>query len=62
MAAEQDGTPLTRSRIALYEVLDRTLGATIRQQLGLDRAHVLVTAAAPTHPDLIRWFHAIGLP
>jgi len=43
-------------------VLDRTIGTTIRQQLGLDRAHVLVTAAAPIHPDLIRWFHAIGLP
>ena len=43
-------------------VLDRTIGATIRQQLGLDQARVLVTAAAPIHPDLIRWFHAIGLP
>ena len=21
-----------------------------------------ITAAAPIHPDLIRWFHAIGLP
>jgi len=62
VAAEQDGTPQTRSAVALYEVLDRTIGASIRQQLGLDRAHVLVTAAAPTHPDLIRWFRALGLP
>jgi len=62
VTAEQQGTPQTRSAIALYEVLDRTIGATIRQRLGLDRAHVLVTAAAPIHPDLIRWFHAIGLP
>ena len=62
VAAEQDGTPLTRSTLALYELLDRTVGATIRQQLGLDRAHVLVTAAAPSHPDLIRWFRALGLP
>ena len=62
VAAEQQGTPQTRSSIALHGVLDRTIGATIRQQLGLDRAHVLVTAAAPIHPDLIGWFHAIGLP
>jgi len=62
VTAEQEGTPQTRSATALYEVLDRTIGATVRQQLGLDQAHVLVTAAAPTHPDLIRWFHAIGLP
>ena len=62
VTAEHGDTPQARSAIALYAVLDRTIGATIRQQLGLDRAHVLVTAAAPTHPDLIRWFHAIGLP
>lgn len=62
VTAEQGGTPQTRLATALYEVLNRTIGATIRQQLGLDQAHVLVTAAAPTHPALIRWFHAIGLP
>jgi long-chain acyl-CoA synthetase len=62
VTAEQQGTPQTWSAIALYEALNRTIGATIRQRLGLDRAHVLVTAAAPIHPDLIRWFHAIGLP
>jgi long-chain acyl-CoA synthetase len=60
--AEQEGTPLSRSTLALYHALDRTLGSTIRQQLGLDQAHILITAAAPTHPDLIRWFHAMGLP
>jgi len=62
VAGEQDGMPLSRSTMALYHALDRTLGATMRQKLGLDQAHVLITAAAPTHPDLIRWFHAMGLP
>jgi long-chain acyl-CoA synthetase len=45
-----------------YRALDRVVGAKIRHELGLDQAHVLITAAAPIHPDLIRWFHAIGLP
>jgi long-chain acyl-CoA synthetase len=34
----------------------------MRQLLGLDRAHVLASAAAPAHPDLVSWFHAVGLP
>ena len=45
-----------------YEALDAVVGAKIRQEFGLDQAHILVTAAAPIHPDIIRWFHAIGLP
>ena len=45
-----------------YGVLDAAVGAKIRHEVGLDRAKVLITAAAPIHPDLIRWFHAIGVP
>jgi len=45
-----------------YEALDAVVGTKIRQEFGLDHAHVLVTAAAAIHPDLIRWYHAIGLP
>jgi long-chain acyl-CoA synthetase len=45
-----------------YEALDAAIGSRIRYEIGLDQAHLLITAAAPIHPDLIRWFHAIGLP
>lgn len=45
-----------------HAVLDAALGVTIRREIGLDRAHILITAAAPIHPDLVRWLHAIGLP
>jgi long-chain acyl-CoA synthetase len=45
-----------------YEALDVTVGNKIRHEMGLDHARVLISAAAPIHPDLIRWFHAIGLP
>lgn len=62
VAAEEEGRPVHASAFAVHRALNATLGSTIRQQLGLDRAHVLVTAAAPAHPDLLRWFHAIDLP
>jgi long-chain acyl-CoA synthetase len=45
-----------------YDVLDRTVGALLRRRLGLDRARILSSGAAPIHPDLLRWFHGIGLP
>jgi long-chain acyl-CoA synthetase len=42
--------------------LDRLVGRTIRRQLGLDQARIVACGAAPVHPDLLRWFHAIDLP
>jgi long-chain acyl-CoA synthetase len=42
--------------------LDATIGAQVRHELGLDKAHILVASAAPVHPDLLRWLAAIGLP
>ena len=50
-----------RERLA-YEALDRTLGARIRSQMGLDRGRIYVSAAAPVDPDMLRWFHALGIP
>ncbi len=45
-----------------YEALDAAVGSQIRHGMGLDHARVLISAAAPIHPNLIHWFHAIGLP
>ncbi len=42
--------------------LGATVGAQVRHELGLDKAHIMVASAAPVHPDLLRWLSAIGLP
>jgi long-chain acyl-CoA synthetase len=47
---------------AEFELLDRMVGRTIRRRLGLDHARILACGAAPVHPDLLHWFHGIGLP
>ena len=33
----------------------------IRKAIGVHRARLLITGAAPTSPDLIRWYMALGL-
>jgi long-chain acyl-CoA synthetase len=60
--AHDDGGRIELLRRAEYAALDRTIGAQLRRKLGLDRARIIVSAAAPIHPDLVRWFHALGLP
>jgi long-chain acyl-CoA synthetase len=62
VALEQEGSPVNRSTLALHRALDLTVGVALRQMLGLDRGRVLITTAAPVHPELISWFHAVGLP
>jgi long-chain acyl-CoA synthetase len=54
--------PLPWGERLAYEALDRTLGARIRRQMGLDRGRTYVSAAAPVDPDMLRWFHALGVP
>lgn len=48
----------SRARAAAAKALARV----VRRRLGLDRARLLVSAAAPIHADLLRWFDGIGLP
>jgi long-chain acyl-CoA synthetase len=43
-------------------LLDASVGGALRRQLGLDCARIVVSGAAPIHPDLVRWFTGIGLP
>ena len=61
LEAERDARTNPTATLS-HGVLDATVGTTMRRHIGLDRAHILITAAAPIHPDLVRWLHAIGLP
>lgn len=62
VALEQEGTPMPPLGMRRWRLLDKAIGSKIRHTLGLDQTHVLITAAAPIHPDLLRWYHAVGLP
>lgn len=35
---------------------------TIRQQLGLHNMRIAISGAAPIAPEIIKWFHALGVP
>jgi long-chain acyl-CoA synthetase len=46
----------------LFQVADRLVFRNVKKLLGLDRAHGLLSGAAPISRSLLRWFLAIGLP
>ena len=46
----------------IHKLVAATVCAEVRRQLGLDKTHVLVSSAAPIHPELLCWLGAIGLP
>jgi long-chain acyl-CoA synthetase len=45
----------------LWWVLDWLVFYNIRKSMGLDKARILISAAAPISPDLLRWYVAINL-
>jgi long-chain acyl-CoA synthetase len=61
-AREGQRDPLGRRDRLTYLALDRAVGARIRRQMGMDKGKVFVSSAAPIDHDLVRWFHAIGIP
>jgi long-chain acyl-CoA synthetase len=57
------GGPILRAaRTTSWVALDRVVGRTLRRELGLDQARLLVSGAAPIDAALVRWFVGIGLP
>lgn len=62
LRAEQEGRKpglLAKAKMALF---DRLIFSKVRDQMGLDSVVTAITAAAPIDPELIYFFHAIGVP
>ncbi len=60
--AEQSGEGVSDELRAEYEKADSMVLSKIRAQVGLDEAHSVNVGAAPTPPEVIEFFHAIGIP
>jgi long-chain acyl-CoA synthetase len=60
--ARQAGTSLPDDLEQKYQDADAKLFALARGALGLDQHKALVSGAAPINPDVLKFFHAIGLP
>ncbi|WP_327442512.1 AMP-dependent synthetase/ligase [Tropicibacter naphthalenivorans] len=58
-AANDSPSPLLRLQFALAQV---TVLNNLRRMLGLANCRRAGTGGAPSSPDLIRWYHAIGVP
>jgi long-chain acyl-CoA synthetase len=56
--AEQEG----KNGPALAGLLDGIALSKVREGLGMDEVKIAVTAAAPINPDLVKFFHIIGVP
>jgi long-chain acyl-CoA synthetase len=59
-ARQQGRSPLVASLLAA--VFDRVVFSKVRAGLGMDELVVAVTTAAPSDPDMIVFFNALGIP
>jgi long-chain acyl-CoA synthetase len=60
--AHQAGTTLPPELEEKYQEADKAVFALARGLLGLDQAKALISGAAPINVEILRFFHAIGLP
>ncbi|HEX9775730.1 MAG TPA: long-chain fatty acid--CoA ligase [Actinomycetota bacterium] len=60
--AQQAGTSLPPELEEKYQEADASLFALARAALGLNEARAMISGAAPINPEVLRFFHAIGLP
>jgi long-chain acyl-CoA synthetase len=56
------GRPVPASLKLAFRFWDRACLVNVRRMMGIDRARVLLTGAAPISPDLVRWYLSLGVP
>lgn len=56
------GKPVPAGTAVWYWIWDMLVLANLRRLLGMDRLKQGLTGAAPISPELLRWYHAIGVP
>ncbi len=59
---EQAGEPVPDDLAKRYAQADEQVFSKLRAMLGLDRAESVNVGAAPTPPEVIEFFHAVGIP
>ena len=59
---EQAGEEVPAEMAEKYAQADEQVFSKIRERLGFDRAESVNVGAAPTPPEVIEFFHAIGIP
>jgi long-chain acyl-CoA synthetase len=57
-----DGRPVPTLLKLAWRCWDFVCLANIRRMIGIGRARLLVTGAAPISPDLVRWYLSLGVP
>jgi long-chain acyl-CoA synthetase len=60
--AEQAGEEVPEELAQEYAKADKVVLSKIRERMGFDRLEALNVGAAPTPPEVIEFYHAIGLP
>jgi long-chain acyl-CoA synthetase len=57
-----EGQPVPTGTALNYRLWDFLVLSNLRRMLGMDRLEQGVTGAAPISPELLKWYHAIGVP
>src|SRR3954451_2984113 len=60
-ALREEGKPVPAHLAAAFWLARALVLDNIRKAIGVHRSRLLITGAAPTSPDLIRWYMALGL-
>lgn len=62
IAAKMTWETATDEEIATWNFLDEVAFQPVKQLIGLDRAEICITGAAPIPDEILSWFRTIGVP